>query len=99
MSVTLPDPDAPLCPTIRGEANMPDMVMDAGDGTQRVIESDAIRALVGYVEQRDGHHRGLDAADDEQDEAPPPVSADTIIAMAAELPPRTFRVWLDAHDG
>jgi hypothetical protein len=33
---------------------MPDMIMDAGDGTQRVIESDAIRALVGYVEQRDG---------------------------------------------
>lgn len=30
---------------------MPDMIMDAGDGTQRVIESDAIRALVGYVEQ------------------------------------------------
>lgn len=31
-----------------------DIVMDAGDGTHRVIESDAIRALIGYVEQRDG---------------------------------------------
>jgi hypothetical protein len=30
---------------------------------------------------------------------PLPVSADTIIAMAANLPPWTFRVWLDAHDG
>ena len=37
--------------------------------------------------------------DDEQAEALPRPSAATIIAMAAELPPRTFRVWLDAHDG
>jgi hypothetical protein len=31
-----------------------DIIMDAGDGTQRVIEADAIRALIGYVGQRDG---------------------------------------------
>jgi hypothetical protein len=28
---------------------MSDVVMPAGDGTHRVIESDAIRALVGYL--------------------------------------------------
>jgi hypothetical protein len=32
---------------------MSDVVMPAGDGTHRLIEADAIRALVGYVAQRD----------------------------------------------
>lgn len=31
-----------------------DIVMPAGDGTHRIIEAEAIRALIGYIEDRDG---------------------------------------------